>query len=126
MGQNPLNLALRFILELCILFAIAYWGWTRDTGVLRYVLAIGLLLIAAVLWGTFRVPGEVAGNPHAPVPVPGWLRLLLEIVLFGFAVWGLYNAGATFAAITLGAVALFHYAISYDRIAWLLHAPAHQ
>ena len=120
MAQNPLNLALRFLLQLCILFALGYWGWTRQVGVLRYLLAIGLPLIAAVLWGTFRVPNEPTANPHAPVPIPGWLRLVLELALFSFAVWGLYDAGATLAALIFGAVTVFHYAISYDRIAWLV------
>jgi uncharacterized protein DUF2568 len=49
MGQNPLNLALRFFLELAALYFIGNWGWTRHTGVLRYLLAFGLPLLAAVI-----------------------------------------------------------------------------
>ena len=41
MGQNPLNLALRFILEILALVAIGYWGWTTNTGALRYLLTFG-------------------------------------------------------------------------------------
>jgi hypothetical protein len=120
MSQNPLNLAVRFILEVVALIAIGYWGWTWGQGALRYVLAICLPLLAAVMWGVFAVPGDRSRSGSAPVPVPGWVRLVLELALFGFAVWGLYDAGATTAAWILGAVVLVHYGLSYDRILWLL------
>jgi hypothetical protein len=117
MGQNPVNLALRFFLELAALYAIGYWGWVRHEGLLRYLLAFGLPLLAAVIWGVFRVPGD--GGPP-PVRVPGVVRLLIEIIFFGFATWGLFDAGATTAGWIFGGITLFHYIISYDRIAWLL------
>lgn len=120
MSQNPLNLAIRFILEIVALVAIGYWGWTRGSGAVRYLLTIGLPLLAAVMWGVFAVPGDRSRSGSAPVPVPGWLRLSLELGLFGFAVWGLYDAGAATAAWLLGAVVVVHYAVSYDRILWLL------
>lgn len=119
MGQNPLNLALRFILEILALVAIGYWGWTTNSGVLRYLLAFGAPLLAAVLWATFRAAGDASGGEPI-VPVPGWLRLLLEGAMFVFATWGLYRAGAVQATWLFGGVTLFHYLISYDRIAWLL------
>ena len=120
MSQNPFNLALRFLLELTALVAIGYWGWTQFDGSLRYLLAIGLPLLAAIVWGTFRVPADASANGKAPVRVPGIVRLLIEIIFFGFAIWALYNAGAITSAAILGGVALFHYIISYDRIVWLL------
>ena len=119
MGQNPLNLALRFMLELAALASLGYWGWTQFDGVLRFLLAIGLPLLVATIWGTFRVPGDASANGEAPVPVRGIIRLLIESVLFVFATWALFNAGATTSATIFGGLALFHYIISYDRIAWL-------
>lgn len=118
MGQNPLNLVLRFFLELAALYGIGYWGWTQQDGVLRYLVAFGLPFLAAVAWGTFRVPGD-GGAPR--VRVSGGIRLLIEIIFFGFAIWGLFDAGATTAGWTVGGLTLFHYLISYDRIAWLLN-----
>ncbi len=56
MGSHPLNLALRFLLELVALGAMGYWGWTQHEGTARWLWAIGLPLVAAVLWGTFAVP----------------------------------------------------------------------
>ena len=76
MGQNPINLGVRFILELVLLYALGFWGWTQHAGLWRYVLVIALPLLAAVLWGTFRVPEDASANGKAPVRVPGWLRLL--------------------------------------------------
>lgn len=117
MGQHPLNLVLRFVLELVALYCIGYWGWTQSEGALRYLMAFGLPLLAAVIWGTFRVPGD-GGAPR--VRVSGIVRLLIEVMFFGFAIWGLFDSGATTAGWILGGLTLFHYLISYDRIGWLL------
>ncbi len=117
MGQNPVNLALRFFLELAALYFIGDWGWTQHDGISRYILAIGLPLLAAVIWGVFRVLND-GGAPR--VRVSGVVRFLIEIVFFGFAMWGPFEAGATTAGWVFGGLTLFHYLISYDRIAWLL------
>jgi hypothetical protein len=119
MSQNPINLGIRFLLELAALAALAYWGWTQHTGILRYLLAIGLPSLAAVMWGTFRVPADASANGKAPVPVAGWLRLSLELVFFTSAAWCLFDAGAMFAGYIFSGVALIHYLVSYDRILWL-------
>jgi thiol:disulfide interchange protein len=96
---------------------MGYWGWTHHEGFLRYGLAFGLPLLAAAIWGTFRVPGD-GGAPR--VRVSGGVRLLIEIVFFGVAAWALFDSGAATAGWIFGGLALFHYSISYDRIGWLL------
>ncbi len=75
MGSHSLNLALRFLLELAALGAMGYWGWTQHEGPVRWRWAIGLPLVAAVLWGTFAVPNDPSRSGQAPVPIPGILRL---------------------------------------------------
>ncbi len=120
MGSNPLNLAFRFLLEIAAFVAMAYWGWLQHDGVWRVVFAAGAPLLAAVVWGTFAVPDDPSRSGKAPVPVPGIVRLLLELAIFGFAVWALYDAGQTTIALIYGLLVLFHYLVSYDRIAWLL------
>lgn len=117
MGQHPLNLGLRFLLEIAALVAIGYWAWHRFDDVARIALTIALPLLAATLWGTLRVPGD-GGAPL--VAVAGPIRLVFELALFAFATWALHNAGAPISAWVLGGVTLFHYIISYDRIGWLL------
>ena len=117
MSKNPINLGVRFILELAALFAIGYWGWTQHSGLLQWLLGIGLPVLAAAAWGTFRVPDDPR---EPPITVRGWVRLLLEIAYFGGAVIGLVAANQPTAALILGSVTLAHYLLSYDRIVWLL------
>lgn len=117
MSNNPINLALRFILEILALVALAYWGWTQQTGLGHILWALALPTLAAVLWGTFRVPDDPG---KAPVAVPGAVRLALELVIFGAAVMALYNAGLILLSNIFGILVLAHYLVSYDRIIWLL------
>jgi hypothetical protein len=108
MANNPINLALRFFLELAALFFIGRWGWTQHSGTVRYLLGIGLPLVAALIWGVFRVPGD-GGTPK--VRVPGILRLLIEALVFGFAIWGVFDSVAVTAAWIFGGITLLHYII---------------
>ena len=117
MANNPINLGLRFFLELYGLFALGYWGWVQHTGSPRILLAFGLPLLAAAFWGIFRVPND-PGN--AIVAVPGSVRLLLEVVYFGGAVWALYAAGREKWGLAFAVIVLLHYLVSYDRVIWLL------
>jgi hypothetical protein len=81
------NLALRFLLELCALAALAYWGFkTGESVVAKIGLGIGAPLLAAIVWGTFLAP-------RASIPTPEFLRLTLELVVFGSAAAALYSAG---------------------------------
>lgn len=120
MGSNPINLGFRFILEMAALVAFGRWGWNLTGGTLKYVLVIVIPLLAAVLWGTFAVPGDPSRSGNAPVPVAGWIRLVLELVFFALAVFLLFRGGnQTFAAV-LGLAVAVHYLLSHDRITWLL------
>ena len=120
MGSNPINLALRLLLEVAAYFAMGYWGWTQTEGVLRFVLAAGIPIVWAVLWGTFAVPDDPSRSGKAPVPVPGILRLVLELAFFAAATWALFDAGLARPGWALGCVTLVHYLVSYDRIGWLI------
>jgi len=120
MGSNPINLALRFILEIATLFILGYWGWNRGDGILGYILAAGIPLAAAILWGTFAVPDDPSRSGKAPVPVPGLLRLLLELAFFAIGVWALIDLGYPLLGAILGILVILHYVISYDRVSWLL------
>lgn len=113
MSQHPLNLVLRFLLELAVWAAMAYWGWTQHEGAQRWLLALSLPLIAVTLWGVFRVPGD--GGPPV-VAVAGWTRLLLELAQFVVAVWLLVDASRPSWALALAALLILHNALSYDRI----------
>jgi hypothetical protein len=120
MSSHPVNLAVRFILELAAWGAMGYWGWTQGEGPFRFVLAIGLPVIAAVIWGTFAVPNDPSRSGRAPVPVPGLVRLAIEFATFGFATWALYDTGNTTLSLIFAAIVVAHYIVSYDRVAWLV------
>ena len=117
MAYHPINLGVRLLLELA---ALAYWGWQQSDGFLRFVLAIGIPVLAAALWGTFAVPDDRSRSGRAPIPVPGIVRLALELAFFGFAVWALYDAGLVTSSIGTGIIVIIHYIVSYERIGWLL------
>lgn len=113
MAENPLNLALRFGLEIAALVAYGLWGWSASTGPLRFVLAAGVPLLVAVLWGAFV-------SPRASVPAPGVAVLAIELAIFGGAVAALYISGRPTAAIVLGVLVALHELLSYDRIAMMI------
>jgi hypothetical protein len=92
------NLALRFILELCALGALAYWGFHNGQGLaLKILLGVGAPLLAAVVWGVFV-------SPRAARPVPGPVRLLLELLVFGGAALALAAAGQGALGLALFAI----------------------
>lgn len=82
-----INLAIRFVLELCILAAVGYWGFTtRTTGLGQVGWGLGAPLLIAALWGSF-------GAPKALFPLHGLLLLGFELIIFGAGPLALYAAG---------------------------------
>lgn len=120
MGSNPINLVFRFLLEVCALVAVGFWGWYQGGGWLRFILAFGLPILFAAIWGTFNVPNDPSRSGKAPVVTRGVIRLALELTLFALATWALYDVGFAKMSFTFGALVAIHYALSYDRIKWLL------
>lgn len=115
MNTNPVNLALRFLLEIVMLIILGCWGW-HLSGIGRYIGVAGLPIAAATLWGVFRIPND---PKPAPIAIPGILRLLLELGLFGFASWALYDLGYSTLSLIMAAVVTVHYIVSYDRT-WVM------
>jgi len=113
MSSHPINLAVRFLLELAALGIMGAWGWRQGEGWLRFLFGLGIPLVAATLWGVFRVPNDPG---RAPVAVPGIVRLALEAAYFGLAVWALGDLGAVTWSWILGIILVIHYATSCDRL----------
>lgn len=122
MSSHPINLALRFLLELAAISAMSCWGFAHGNGLARVAFAAIAPLTAAAIWGVFAVPGDPSRSGSAPVPVSGTLRLVLEICFFAFAVWCLFDIHRPTLAIMLSSITAVHYAVSYDRIRWLVRA----
>jgi hypothetical protein len=96
------NLAVRFLLELCALAALGYWGVQAGQSTwARVGLGIGAPLVAAVVWGTFI-------SPRAAIPVSLPVRLLLELIVFGAAVVALASAGQRTLAWVLALVVVIN------------------
>ncbi|RRI07797.1 DUF2568 domain-containing protein [Mesorhizobium tamadayense] len=120
MGSALWNLTLRFLLELAALLGLGMAGWSLSSGVWRWVAAPVVPLIAATLWGTFAVLNDPSRSGRAPIPVPGAVRLVLELaILFGGAI-GFYAATYTTTAIIVALLIVVSYAFSLDRLGWLL------
>ena len=121
MGNNPIVLFVRFLLEIAALISIGMYGWAIGSKILSYILAVGLPLIAAILWGVFAVPGDPSRSGKAPVPIPGTIRLILELLIFGFACFCLIYLGYNTLGIILVVIVVLLYIISYDRFLWLIN-----
>jgi hypothetical protein len=120
MGSHPINLALRFLLEMAALVSAGIWGWNQSDAWVQYVLAIGIPIILAIIWGTFAVPGDPSRSGKTLIATPGVLRLLIELSVFAFASWSLYDTGFNKVSLVFSAIVLIHYILSYDRIKWLM------
>ena len=93
-----LNLGIRFLLELCILVILGYWGFkTGGQTLTKILLGIGSPVLFAVVWGTFLAP-KSSMRLHEP-----WL-FLLEIVIFGLATFALYKVSGRPLTISFGVI----------------------
>lgn len=82
-----LNLAVRFLLELCMLAAVAFWGFkTQNNWLMKILLGIGLPVLIATLWGIFLAP-------KATHPLSGASFLILELILFATGALALFASG---------------------------------
>ena len=119
MTLTAINLGFHFILELCALAAIVYWGFrTGDSLMLKLLLGIGVPFVAAIVWGVFRVPNDPG---KATVAVSGPVRLVIEAAIMGLAVWCLAAAGQTTLAWVMGIAVVVNYTLMYNRLIWLWH-----
>ena len=78
------HLGLAFVVELAGLGIFALWGWrTGGNTPTRLLLAVGVPLIAAVLWGLFAAPTANYGSPV--------LTAVVKIAFFGLAGLALWS-----------------------------------
>ncbi len=92
-------LALRFLLELAALAALAWWGFSAGDGLWAVVLGIVAPLAGVAVWGTLAAPkGRFEGRDPQ--------RLVGEAVVFGAAVAALAALGRTWLAVAFAALAV--------------------
>jgi hypothetical protein len=101
------NLLLRFLLELCALGALGYWGFkTRSATSTKVVLGVGAPLVAAVVWGTFL-------SPRAPIQLPWGVVLVLQALVFASAAAGLVATGHRSLAVVFGVIVVINAILIY-------------
>ena len=98
-GARGATLTARFLCELAMLAALAFWGYVVGEGPWAWLLGVGAPVLAAVVWGAFVAP-------KARVPVPASVRVQIELVLYAVAAVGLAAAGQRVAAVVLGVAGL--------------------
>jgi hypothetical protein len=99
---KDINLAVRFLMELCVLASLGYWGYWAGNGLLlKWVMVIGAPLVAAIVWGMFVAP-------KASIAVSGWMHLLLEFLVFAAGVLALYKTNQITLSIIMAIVIILN------------------
>jgi hypothetical protein len=107
MNLYDLNIALRFLLEVCALVALGYWGFQTGRGLLlSFGLGIGAPLLAALAWGAFV-------SPQAQVPLPEPAKILLALVILGLGAAALAAVGRPTLAGVFGVLILINTILLY-------------
>jgi len=105
---KAVNAAVRFLVELCALGALGYWGFRAGSAAaVKIALGIGIPVLATVVWMIFGAPG-------APRQLPGLRRLVLEVLILGGAALALYAAGSHVLALAFAAVVLVNETVLYS------------
>ena len=92
-------LSVRFLCEVAMLVAFAYWGFHVFDGSMAYVAGVGLPIAAIVVWGEF-----VAPKARRPVSIP--IRLVIEDILFVAATIALVAVDLPAAGVVFAIAAL--------------------
>jgi hypothetical protein len=101
------NLALRFLLELCLLAALGYWAFGAAGGGLGgALLAAAVALAVCLVWGLFVSP-----KARFQLGLVGWLVAQGGLFVLGAA--ALWSAGQTVLGVSLLVVFLLNLAVLY-------------
>lgn len=97
-----INLALRFLLELCMLIAFGYWGFRiGSTLPTKIGLGIGVPIVVIVIWGAFVAPNAAV---HLSEPIP----LILGLLILLLAAAALIMAGQRTVGIVFGVIVILN------------------
>jgi hypothetical protein len=89
-----INKGLMFVLEVCMVASLGYWGFHNSTSTLAgYFLGLGSPLLAAALWGVFAAPKSNRRLKKLP-------RIAFSIAMFLTSAILLYQTGQASYAIT--------------------------
>ena len=101
------NLAIAFLLELCLLAALCFWGFAVGHGLpMKLVLGLGTPLVVAIIWGLFAAP-------RASRRLTGGGLFALKALLFCAAAVALWFAGLPVLAVVFIAVVALNALLLY-------------
>jgi hypothetical protein len=84
---KTLNLLVRFLLELCMLAAVGYWGFKVHSGwTTKIIFGIGLPILIAAVWGLFVAPKAI-------YPLSGASHVAISLLLLSAGAVALFAAG---------------------------------
>jgi hypothetical protein len=99
------NLAVRFLLELATLAALAYWGFHTGTSLpVDLLLGVGAPLAAAAVWGMFAAP-------RSDRRLSGAALTAVQLTVLGAGAVALAAAGQTLLAVAFAAVIVVNAAL---------------
>lgn len=104
--SQKLNLALRAILEISIVLAFAYWGYTTGNNAASRIIFLVLFpLVGFGVWGAIDFH-QVKKNAE-------YFRLIQELVISFIAAYGLYVSGQTTLSLCMVALTIFYHILVY-------------
>jgi hypothetical protein len=112
--QSPLT----GLLEVAAVLAYGYWGWAAHPGTTQWAWTLGAAVVAWIVWDVFRVPGDGTAKPA--VPIPGWVRLVIEAAYFTGVATALAATNLQLVGIVYIILVAIHYTLTHQRLIWLL------
>lgn len=116
MAYNPVNLALRFLLEMAALFFTGRYFYLEGNTVFTVITPLAMM----TLWAVFAVPGDRSRSGKTVISIDGRLRLFMETLFFALPVILLWKQDDHLLSMIFGLLIIIHYIFSLDRIQWLL------
>ncbi|MFF4987598.1 YrdB family protein [Streptosporangium saharense] len=105
-----LNLLVMFLLELGVLGATGFWGFTvGQNWPLRLLLGLGTPALFIAVWAVFGAAND------ARIPLTGLARVVLEVLWFGGGAVALVMAGRLVPGLVFAAVYVVNAAL---RLMW--------
>ncbi len=125
MSDEPAPAAIELLVPIVLGLVLSVglgWGvWRLAPGSAMGMVG-GFVVALATLgaWLLIATPGDPVGSRFVVWLVPGPVRILGEITFFCVAAAVIWKAGSRAAAESLLTVAALHYALTWERIRWLL------
>ncbi len=118
--MNPINLLIRFFLELFAIGSVGLWAWHHFNGVSKLIFTLLCPLAIAVVWAVFAVPNDPSRSGKTVIRTSGILRLLIELSVFALGFICFSQLGYQKWALVYIILVIGHYLASYKRIKWLI------